>query len=100
MQTAEGLTILWPRHRDHVTGSFIHTFTRNSSQWFNDFLQSGHFHALNRRYVVLRPSQAYSRVRNEYGLKLEGESTDNIWNVIDIAALTDFPYIRQHYRAH
>lgn len=43
---------------------------------------------------------AHSWVRKEIGLKLEGESTDYIWGVLDIVPITDFPDIRSRCAVH
>ncbi|KAG5661785.1 hypothetical protein KAF25_004024 [Fusarium avenaceum] len=43
---------------------------------------------------------AHSWVRKELGFKLEGESTDYIWGVLDIVPITDFPDIRQCCAIH
>ncbi|KAH6984493.1 FAD binding domain-containing protein [Ilyonectria sp. MPI-CAGE-AT-0026] len=51
------------------------------------------------RYVV-GADGAHSWVRKEIGLKLEGESTDYIWGVLDIVPITDFPDIRMRCAIH
>lgn len=38
---------------------------------------------------------AHSWIRRRLGLKMEGESTDYIWGVLDIIPITDFPDIRK-----
>ncbi|KAJ5688962.1 hypothetical protein N7462_003354 [Penicillium macrosclerotiorum] len=43
---------------------------------------------------------AHSVVRRCMGLKLEGESLDHIWGVIDLVADTDFPDIRRRCAIH
>jgi phenol 2-monooxygenase len=43
---------------------------------------------------------AHSRVRQHMGLKLEGETTDHIWGVVDFVADTDFPDIRKRCAIH
>jgi phenol 2-monooxygenase len=49
---------------------------------------------------MLGADGAHSWVRNELGFKLEGESTDYIWGVLDIVPITDFPDIRQRCAIH
>lgn len=39
-------------------------------------------------------------MRDQLGFKLEGESTDYIWGVLDIIPLTDFPDIRMRCAIH
>lgn len=43
---------------------------------------------------------AHSLVRRSMGLKLEGETTDFIWGVMDFVADTDFPDIRRRCAIH
>ncbi|KAJ5611359.1 FAD binding domain-containing protein [Penicillium lagena] len=43
---------------------------------------------------------AHSWVRRQLGFKLEGDSTDYIWGVLDIIPITDFPDIRQRCAIH
>ncbi|KAE8396098.1 FAD binding domain-containing protein [Aspergillus alliaceus] len=43
---------------------------------------------------------AHSWVRRQLGFKLEGDSTDYIWGVLDIVPITDFPDIRQRCAIH
>ena len=43
---------------------------------------------------------AHSGVRRRMGLKLEGETTDHIWGVVDFVAETDFPDIRKRSAIH
>jgi phenol 2-monooxygenase len=43
---------------------------------------------------------AHSWVRRQLGCKLEGDSTDYIWGVLDIIPITDFPDIRQRCAIH
>ena len=43
---------------------------------------------------------AHSRVRRAMGLKLEGETTDHIWGVVDFVAETDFPDVRKRSAIH
>ncbi|KAJ5912822.1 hypothetical protein N7504_001705 [Penicillium tannophilum] len=43
---------------------------------------------------------AHSVVRRSMGLKLEGESLDHIWGVVDLVAETDFPDIRRRCAIH
>ncbi|KAF4415805.1 putative phenol 2-monooxygenase, partial [Fusarium austroafricanum] len=49
---------------------------------------------------MLGADGAHSWVRKELGFKLEGESTDYIWGVLDIVPITDFPDIRQRCAIH
>ncbi len=43
---------------------------------------------------------AHSRVRHAMGLKLEGETTDHIWGVVDFVADSDFPDLRKRSAIH
>jgi hypothetical protein len=43
---------------------------------------------------------AHSLVRRSMGLKLEGETSDFIWGVVDFVAETDFPDIRRRCAIH
>ncbi|OQD70146.1 hypothetical protein PENDEC_c026G06205 [Penicillium decumbens] len=43
---------------------------------------------------------AHSWVRRQAGFKLEGDSTDYIWGVLDIIPITDFPDIRSRCAIH
>ncbi|KIV94333.1 hypothetical protein PV10_02107 [Exophiala mesophila] len=59
----------------------------------------------NRQEVVkakymLGADGAHSWVRNQLGFKLEGDSTDYIWGVLDIVPITDFPDIRMRCAIH
>uniref|UniRef100_A0A4E9DWX9 Phenol 2-monooxygenase n=1 Tax=Gibberella zeae TaxID=5518 RepID=A0A4E9DWX9_GIBZA len=49
---------------------------------------------------MLGADDAHSWVRKELGFKLEGESTDYIWGVLDIVPVTNFPDIRQRCTIH
>ncbi|KAK6706515.1 hypothetical protein SNK05_010393 [Fusarium graminearum] len=49
---------------------------------------------------MLGADGAHSWVRKELGFKLEGESTDYIWGVLDIVPVTNFPDIRQRCAIH
>ncbi|EXJ83569.1 phenol 2-monooxygenase [Capronia coronata CBS 617.96] len=49
---------------------------------------------------VLGADGAHSWVRNQLGFKLEGDSTDYIWGVLDIIPITDFPDIRMRCAIH
>jgi len=49
---------------------------------------------------VLGADGAHSWVRNQLGFKLEGDSTDYIWGVLDIVPITDFPDIRMRCAIH
>ncbi|PLN78989.1 FAD binding domain-domain-containing protein [Aspergillus taichungensis] len=43
---------------------------------------------------------AHSWVRRQLGFRLEGDSTDYIWGVLDIVPITDFPDVRQRCAIH
>ncbi|KAK3057635.1 hypothetical protein LTR09_001819 [Extremus antarcticus] len=49
---------------------------------------------------MLGADGAHSWVRNQLGFKLEGDSTDYIWGVLDIIPITDFPDIRMRCAIH
>ncbi|KAJ9608456.1 hypothetical protein H2200_007444 [Cladophialophora chaetospira] len=49
---------------------------------------------------LLGADGAHSWVRNQLGFKLQGESTDYIWGVLDIVPITDFPDIRMRCAIH
>lgn len=49
---------------------------------------------------LLGADGAHSWVRDQLGFKLEGESTDYIWGVLDIVPITDFPDIRMRCAIH
>lgn len=49
---------------------------------------------------VLGADGAHSWTRHQIGLKLEGDSTDYIWGVLDIVPITDFPDIRMRCAIH
>ncbi|EMC92186.1 hypothetical protein BAUCODRAFT_126186 [Baudoinia panamericana UAMH 10762] len=49
---------------------------------------------------VLGADGAHSWVRGQIGLRLEGDSTDYIWGVLDIVPITDFPDIRMRCAIH
>ncbi|KAK0323586.1 hypothetical protein LTR82_005333 [Friedmanniomyces endolithicus] len=49
---------------------------------------------------LLGADGAHSWTRNQLGFKLEGESTDYIWGVLDIVPITDFPDIRMRCAVH
>lgn len=49
---------------------------------------------------MLGADGAHSWVRDQLGLKLEGDSTDYIWGVLDIVPITDFPDIRMRCAIH
>ncbi|OQO07602.1 hypothetical protein B0A48_07299 [Cryoendolithus antarcticus] len=49
---------------------------------------------------VLGADGAHSWTRGQIGLKLEGESTDYIWGVLDIVPITNFPDIRMRCAIH
>ncbi|OQU96557.1 Phenol hydroxylase, dimerization domain-containing protein [Cladophialophora immunda] len=49
---------------------------------------------------MLGADGAHSWVRDQLGFKLQGESTDYIWGVLDIIPITDFPDIRMRCAIH
>jgi phenol 2-monooxygenase len=49
---------------------------------------------------MLGADGAHSWVRNQLGFKLEGDSTDYIWGVLDVVPITDFPDIRMRCAIH
>ena len=49
---------------------------------------------------LLGADGAHSWVRQQLGFKLEGDSTDFIWGVLDIIPITDFPDIRMRCAIH
>lgn len=49
---------------------------------------------------MLGADGAHSWVRQQLGFKLEGDSTDYIWGVLDIIPITDFPDIRMRCAIH
>jgi phenol 2-monooxygenase len=49
---------------------------------------------------MLGADGAHSWVRNQLGFRLEGDSTDYIWGVLDIVPITDFPDIRMRCAIH
>jgi phenol 2-monooxygenase len=53
-----------------------------------------------RAKYMLGADGAHSWVRNQLGFKLQGESTDYIWGVLDIVPITDFPDIRMRCAIH
>ncbi|KAI5458671.1 FAD binding domain-containing protein [Mariannaea sp. PMI_226] len=61
--------------------------------------KAGTTEVIKAKYVV-GADGAHSWVRKEIGLKLEGESTDYIWGVLDIVPITDFPDIRMRCAIH
>lgn len=54
---------------------------------------------LRSKYLV-GADGAHSRVRQAMGLKLEGETTDHIWGVVDFVANSDFPDLRKRSAIH
>jgi phenol 2-monooxygenase len=54
---------------------------------------------LRSKYLV-GADGAHSRVRQAMNLKLEGETTDHIWGVVDFTAETDFPDLRKRSAIH
>ena len=61
--------------------------------------QAGKEETVKAKYV-LGADGAHSWVRNQLGFKLQGESTDYIWGVLDIVPITDFPDIRMRCAIH
>ena len=49
---------------------------------------------------MLGADGAHSWTREQLGFKLDGESTDYIWGVLDIVPITDFPDIRMRCAIH
>ncbi|KAJ5100605.1 hypothetical protein N7456_006657 [Penicillium angulare] len=59
----------------------------------------GHRRSVRSKYLV-GADGAHSMVRRCMGLKLEGESLDHIWGVVDLIVDTDFPDIRKRCAIH
>ncbi|KAJ5123080.1 hypothetical protein N7448_009177 [Penicillium atrosanguineum] len=59
----------------------------------------GHRRTVRTKYLV-GADGAHSVVRRSMGLKLEGESLDHIWGVVDLVVDTDFPDIRRRCAIH
>ncbi|KAJ9367457.1 hypothetical protein DTO282E5_7830 [Paecilomyces variotii] len=59
----------------------------------------GHRRTVRSKYLV-GADEAHSAVRRSMGLKLEGESSDHIWGVVDLVVDTDFPDIRRRCAIH
>lgn len=59
----------------------------------------GHRRTVRSKYLV-GADGAHSAVRRSMGLKLEGESSDHIWGVVDLVVDTDFPDIRRRCAIH
>lgn len=59
----------------------------------------GHRRTVRTKYLV-GADGARSAVRQSMGLKLEGESLDHIWGVVDLVVDTDFPDIRRRTAIH
>ncbi|KAJ6151209.1 hypothetical protein N7470_007803 [Penicillium chermesinum] len=59
----------------------------------------GHRRIVRSKYLV-GADGAHSVVRQSMGLKLEGESLDHIWGVVDLVVDTDFPDIRRRTAIH
>ncbi|KAJ5706824.1 hypothetical protein N7488_006625 [Penicillium malachiteum] len=59
----------------------------------------GHRRTVRTKYLV-GADGAHSMVRRCMGLKLEGESLDHIWGVVDLIVDTDFPDIRRRCAIH
>lgn len=61
--------------------------------------KAGRTETVKAKYM-LGADGAHSWTRNQLGYKLEGESTDYIWGVLDIIPITDFPDIRMRCAIH
>lgn len=61
--------------------------------------KAGRTEVVHAKYM-LGADGAHSWTRNQLGFKLEGESTDYIWGVLDIVPITDFPDIRMRCAIH
>ncbi|KAK5947616.1 hypothetical protein PMZ80_001769 [Knufia obscura] len=59
--------------------------------------KAGRTETVKAKYM-LGADGAHSWVRQQLGFKLEGESTDYIWGVLDIIPITDFPDISHRMR--
>jgi 2-polyprenyl-6-methoxyphenol hydroxylase-like FAD-dependent oxidoreductase len=59
----------------------------------------GYRRTVRTKYLV-GADGAHSVVRRSMGLKLEGESLDHIWGVVDLIVDTDFPDIRRRCAIH
>ncbi|KAJ5600485.1 hypothetical protein N7450_001552 [Penicillium hetheringtonii] len=59
----------------------------------------GYKRTVRTKYLV-GADGAHSVVRRSMGLKLEGESLDHIWGVVDLIVDTDFPDIRRRCAIH
>lgn len=62
-------------------------------------LNAGREEVVRAKYM-LGADGAHSWVRNQLGFKLEGDSADYIWGVLDIVPITDFPDIRMRCAIH
>lgn len=61
--------------------------------------KAGQTETVKAKYM-LGADGAHSWVRQQLGFKLEGDSTDYIWGVLDIVPITDFPDIRMRCAIH
>lgn len=61
--------------------------------------KAGRTETLHCKYV-LGADGAHSWTRQQLGFKLEGDSTDYIWGVLDVVPITDFPDIRMRCAIH
>ncbi|KIX98498.1 uncharacterized protein Z520_05799 [Fonsecaea multimorphosa CBS 102226] len=61
--------------------------------------KAGREEIVKARYM-LGADGAHSWVRQQLGFKLEGDSTDYIWGVMDVIPITDFPDIRMRCAVH
>ncbi|KAK5089028.1 hypothetical protein LTR05_003252 [Lithohypha guttulata] len=61
--------------------------------------KAGSIETVKAKYM-LGADGAHSWVRQQLGFKLEGDSTDYIWGVLDVIPITDFPDIRMRCAIH
>lgn len=61
--------------------------------------KAGRTETVKAKYM-LGADGAHSWVRQQLGFKLEGDSTDYIWGVLDVIPITDFPDIRMRCAIH
>lgn len=61
--------------------------------------KAGRVETVKAKYM-LGADGAHSWTRQQLGFKLEGDSTDYIWGVLDIIPITDFPDIRMRCAIH
>lgn len=84
-----------PTRLEPIYGRTLAALTRNDDDTVTAILDlvDGQQETLRAKYVV-GCDGARSRVRDQIGLKLEGDSANKAWGVMDILATTDFPDIR------